>query len=419
MATQTASNANNSTKRARIDPSAVDPSIENATRPVAPKTVAQRFAKGHVATLHPQVATILLPLFEDFISIKMKIFNKDTQMKKMEANDDFIPRSARIEFRFHLSDEAKLSADYKTLVDKTNEEITAFTHTLKQRIIQAMKIELVALHETLKTLTAKAIRLTAKSFLIIQNPNTETLPTDNTARESISELSEEFLLATGFPSANAILITYNEQHKTTLTAFQAPQAPQDNSDSIVMNDANLMAQAGVTHTQTTSVTARNIIATLTALFSTSWSQYLTQHNQNQLRIRLAKFSVESLDAPATDATQAVTNAEPNVEPSVVGDMIHNEVVKQNKHLAATITKLQTRLDSIAKNSTRRSPASSHQQKNRKSQNRTEPAKAAASAKDSGNAKQNKKGKGTTKKTGKQSTRSRSRSPGRNKGRAKK
>jgi hypothetical protein len=156
-----------------------------------------------------------------------------------------------------------------------------------------------------------------------------------------------------------------EQHTITLAAFQqAPQAPQDNSDSIVMNDATLMAQADMTPTQTTSATARNIIATLTALFSTSWSQYLDQHNQSQLRIRLAKFCVESLDAPATDATQTDTKAKPNVEPSVVRDVIHDEVVKQNKHLAATITKLQTCLDSIAKNSNRsRSLTSSNQQNN--------------------------------------------------------
>ena len=222
-----------------------------------------------------------------------------------------------------------------------------------------------------------------------------------------------------------ILTTYNETHQTTLVAFPAPQAPQDNSDSIVMNDPTLMANAGIAPTQNTSATARNIIATLTALFSTSWAQYLTQHNQNQLRIRLAKFSVEALDAPATDDTQMITNEEPNVEPSVVGDLIHNEVVKQNKNLTATVKKLQTHLDSLtlAKNSNRRSTVSSKKQNNRnpksKSKNQNEPAQAAESNKDSDAAKQPKKGKGTKKKNGKQSNRSRSRSPGCNKSRGKK
>jgi hypothetical protein len=420
MATDTASNANNSTKRARIDPSAADPSTEKASRPVPPKTIAQRFAAGHVATLHPQVATILLPLFEDFISTKMKIFTKDTQLKKMEADDEFIPRSARIDFRFHLSAEAKLSVDYSTLVDQTNEEIKAFTSILKQRIIQAMKLELAALHKKLQKLIAKAIRYTAQAFLIIQHPNADTLPTDTTARESISDLADDFLKTTGFADANTLITIYNEQHETSIDAIPPPQAPQDNSDSIVLNDVNLMAQHNVPQAPTTSATARNIIATLTALFSTSWAQFMAQHNQNQLRIRLARFSVEALDAPATDDTAMVTNDEPNVEPAVVGDMIHAEVLKQNKHLSATITKLTTRLDSLAKNSIRRSTASSTQQKKRRpTKNRKEPAQAGEPANATVAAKPNRRSKGTKKKQGTPSGRSRSRSPRRNNTRGRK
>jgi hypothetical protein len=100
----------------------------------------------------------------------------------METNkNEFFPRSARINFRFHLSDDAKALDEYSTLLIATTQEIDGFKAQLKIRITQATQIELFVMRTKLCALAVKAIRITSKAFLIIEDPTKDDVPTDITA----------------------------------------------------------------------------------------------------------------------------------------------------------------------------------------------------------------------------------------------
>jgi hypothetical protein len=361
---ENASDTTSAPKRARIDPALKPPShgTETASRPIAPKGLATSFAKGHVATLHPQVSSILHNLFDDFLAQKTQIFNKEHQVKKMETNHEFFPRSARIDFRFHLSDDAKALDEYSTLLAATTQEIDGFKAQLKIRITQATQIELYVMRTKLRALTVKAIRIASKAFLIIEDPTKDDVPTDITARAVISLLGPSFFSILYFQSTDDVLAVYNKQHKTTLAPFQAPAQAQDTSDSIVLNDATLNPATGPPPTPTASKVAH----TLKELFVTSWAQYLDQTQRNALRIKLRQFSVQALDEPATDNAAMVTNAEPNVDPQIVADMIQAEVSKKTKHLTIALSKLQNQLASSKNPKGRKSDASSVKQNKRSS-----------------------------------------------------
>jgi hypothetical protein len=404
---ENASDTTSAPKRARFDPALQQPShgTETASRPIAPKGLATSFAKGHVATLHPQVSSILLNLFDDFIALKTQIFNKELQVKKMETNKEFFPRSARIDFRFHLSDDAKALDEYSTLLAATTQEIDGFKAQLKIRITQATQIELFVMRSKLRALAVKAIRITSKAFLIIEDPTTDDVPTDITARAVISLLRPSFFAVLYFESTADVIAVYNKQHRTTLEAFQAPAQAQDNSDSIVLNDANLNPATG----PPPNTTASKIASTLKAIFTIAWAQYIDQTQRNAVRLKLRQFTVQALDEPATDAAAMVTNDEPNVDPKIVADMIQAEVSKKTKHLTTALSKLQNQLAS--KNKTgRNAKATSAKQPQRPTSktNGNRKAAAAASATTDDAAKKGKKP--TTNKQNKKSGTSRNAQP---------
>jgi hypothetical protein len=378
---ENASDATTAPKRARIDPALKTPSqgTEKAHRPVAPRSLATSFAKGHVATLHPQVSPIIFSLFEEYIALKVQIFHKMQQAKKMETNIEFFPRSARIDFTLHLSDEAQATDEYTTLIAETTKEIDAFKVQLKTRIIQATHLELYILRKKVIDLTTKALRITSKALLITKDPASDTHPTDQTARHAIQALRPSFLAATYFESNNSIIATYNKQHKTTLADIAPPATPIDNADSIVLNDATLRQQIGADGPAPNTVSS-HVASTLTAIFVTAWDQYLDQTQRNTVSLKLQQFSVQALDEPATNNAMDVVQNEPNVDPKVVSDMIHAEVSKQTRQLNSTITQLRNKLDSGAKNRKgRSSSASSEKQTKRSSSNQRGKPKAGAAA----------------------------------------
>mmetsp|Transcript_39539 Transcript_39539/g.80665 ORF Transcript_39539/g.80665 Transcript_39539/m.80665 type:complete len:113 (-) Transcript_39539:536-874(-) len=93
-------------KRTRIDPSAKDPSTADRPQNQArqpPKSLAEAFIRSHVASLHPQLASILEKLGIDQVHRLQSVYNKQTQSARMEDDSEFIPRSARLEFKFHMT----------------------------------------------------------------------------------------------------------------------------------------------------------------------------------------------------------------------------------------------------------------------------------------------------------------------------
>eukprot|EP00957_Ditylum_brightwellii_P080267 6105239-Ditylum_brightwellii.AAC.1 len=64
----------------------------------------------------------------------MKAHAKANQKKRLTADDNFIPCSAQIEFKFKVSKEAEADQEYRDLLETTNDIIGDCKQRLKAQI---------------------------------------------------------------------------------------------------------------------------------------------------------------------------------------------------------------------------------------------------------------------------------------------
>jgi hypothetical protein len=62
-----------------------------------PKAIADAFIKTHVTSLQPQLASILEKLGLQYLDLLHSLYNKKSQISKMESNEEFIPCLAQID----------------------------------------------------------------------------------------------------------------------------------------------------------------------------------------------------------------------------------------------------------------------------------------------------------------------------------
>ena len=86
----------------------------------------------------------------------------------MESDDDYIPVSARIEFRLQAVKEAKELPEFQQLQDQAAEVIKEKQVALKQVIIDTLKLEQKVLQEKLNKHFCESIFLATKLFLTAQ-----------------------------------------------------------------------------------------------------------------------------------------------------------------------------------------------------------------------------------------------------------
>ena len=112
------------TKRTRFDESTLTTqSTTTISKRQSPKALALDYILGKTATLHPTIKNNLITLGTHHIELHMKAHAKANQKKRLLDDDDFIPRSARIEFKFKVSKEAEVDQEFQDLLETTNDII--------------------------------------------------------------------------------------------------------------------------------------------------------------------------------------------------------------------------------------------------------------------------------------------------------
>ena len=91
------------------------------------------------------------------------------QKKRLLDDDDFIPRSARIEFKFKVSKEAEADQEFTDLLETTNDIIGDCKRRLKAQIVKCIDIELKLLHQQLLENFVKNLRFITKQHLVYMN----------------------------------------------------------------------------------------------------------------------------------------------------------------------------------------------------------------------------------------------------------
>jgi hypothetical protein len=100
---KTATNANQqASKRTRFAP----PEVKDNDTPTSiqpPKSLAESFIRSHIASLHPEIQTIIERFGKEHLVLLNKVDHKRSQVQHMVDDDDFIPSSARVSFEITTS----------------------------------------------------------------------------------------------------------------------------------------------------------------------------------------------------------------------------------------------------------------------------------------------------------------------------
>ena len=148
MTTETAtSTMNNSNKRVRFSDKEVStPKPKSTMATLSPNGATKAAVRVYAELLSSTLSPIILTAGEHFADRVHKLISKATQLKKMEDEDDFIPRSARlVNFEFRVSKEVEVSPDFVTIKEDTTALVTDFKIALKAKIMETLRVEIALL----------------------------------------------------------------------------------------------------------------------------------------------------------------------------------------------------------------------------------------------------------------------------------
>ena len=104
MSSATSTNAQ-VTKRTCFNEATIEDTLPSKRQ--SPKALVLDFIQAKTGSLQPTITSTLLKLGTHHLELHMKAHHKATQKKRMMDNEEFIPRSARIEFTLMVAKEAE------------------------------------------------------------------------------------------------------------------------------------------------------------------------------------------------------------------------------------------------------------------------------------------------------------------------
>ena len=357
----TATNSNQSpNKRVRFDATSAhapngDPLTATAS---TPKAIADSFITNHVVSLQPQLASILEKLGLQHLDLLHVFHNKKSQLTRMESNEEFIPRSARIEFKFHMSKNAEERPEFLALQEETDSHIATFRIFLRGQIIKATKIESMTIVENINIGFVKAIRVCTEAFLIGDDtPLVDQDITHNTHAlvSTIMDTYHTILLKhTTFQSLAEFCDLYKRIHNLQtfpISQGTRPAAPSTsgsryfNTGPRPTNTSTTDASTDPNNNPTTvnPLEASKIKRALEAVFISPFDEYIKQCKRNSINLSLKKLSTAHFAEEATNNAAMELDREPGVDRSQLQDIIKKQTQSENKALVREIKKLSQKL----------------------------------------------------------------------------
>jgi hypothetical protein len=368
--TATSANSNSSPpKRVRFDATSAPASPGDSTSPISntPLFIADSFIKNHIVSLQPQLATILGKLGHQHVNLLHKLYNKKAQISRMEGDEDFIPRSARIDFQFHMSKHAEERPEFLALQEETNSHIADFRKFLRQQIIKATRIESDTLTEEIKIGFIKSLRLTIEAFLI--GDDTGITADNNLFHAIVSSLMdtrhETLLRHTSFSSFGDFCDTYKRFHNLSTFPVNGQSNGSGGSSTTATSPffgrtSNVQTAERRDHSATAPVTPvqlDKIARALESIFISPFDEYLKQFKKNKISLSLKKLSTMHFMEESTHNSQMHLDHEPSVDRAQLQSLIKKQTQAETKSLVKELNKLQEKLKSLeTKNSSRGHPS---------------------------------------------------------------
>ena len=327
-----------------------------ATKLKTPKALALACVTGTAASLHPQVKPIVETYGNRLIDIYHKLQQKNTQLSKMENNQDFIPRSARINFEFYVRPEVQRSEDFSSIQSTTTDLIKSFQLNLKEQIMKAMRLDIVHLQYELNTTVCHLLYYTTKAFHLQHNPSI----INHTATHTVAFLINGFgdnLLKHYSLDKNSFKTKFSEVfHDNTITTLSFTTSQPANISN-ANNPLNRYArnltqptasQEDLSRTNVNIAPATKFLdflrQTLEGLLVVSIDNYQNQVNTNKATSQLEAFHTELLHEQATSDTANQMDFSPSVSPQELEELIAKSTSKAVSSLTREIQSLKSKLN---------------------------------------------------------------------------
>jgi hypothetical protein len=353
-------------QRVRFDATSAQAGTGDPTRATqTPIALADSFVKKHVMSLQPQLASILEKLGLQHVALLHKLQNKKVQITRMEGDEEFIPRSARIDFGFHMSKRAEERPEFLALQEETNSHITDFRKFLRQQIIKATRIEMTTLTEEIQVGYSKAIRLATEAFLVSDDTCSSQPGLVHSAVSTMMDAKHEILLRhSTFDSYAAFCECYKRTHNIPTFPIARPTAAANRTAT---GNSRFFA-GGASSSQTnnsgsaTPPPTHNLLEldkisrALESVFVTPFDEYIKQCKKNAISLHLKKISTAHFHGEATDATQMELDREPAIDRSQLQSLIKKHTQAETKNLSQEVMKLQQKLKNLESKNSRRGPS---------------------------------------------------------------
>ena len=359
MSRRTATNRQDSpSKRVRFDHTANEPNGES--RQVTPKSLADSLIRRHVASLQPQFATILEKLGLTHLDLLHKLYGKKLQVTRMESSEEFVPRSARIEFMFHMSKAANERPEFITLKEETDAQVLEFQKFLTRQIIKATKIECESAAGQLRDGFVKSVWIAVEGFLL-GDTNARGSNCDAIVSAMIESRADRLLCHTTFDNFESFCDHYKRIHN--LAVFPIRRAGDATQSRLFSGGtATVPAAANTIYHNLDSISR-----IIESIFISPFDEYLSQHEKNKIALELKRLSTSHFTEESTAQTQMELDREPSLDRSQLQDLVRKHAQAENKSLVKEIEKLRQQIQLLKpKNAERgRSPVSTSAQKEMK------------------------------------------------------
>jgi hypothetical protein len=307
-----------------------------------PLALAEANIKSFVASLQSELASIIEKVAKEHLTLLSKLNNKKSILKKVEDNEDFIPRSARIEFRLTGSQRTELSAEFIALQEETSIMTQDYRKALRKQVIKLMKIEQSTFEDELREHLVTAIRLVAKSFLIAEKKTDDVDFKTNTLMG--------FFLGTISTNCPMGTDTFNKLYKKIhcLEVYPPPSPPNTNP----LDDQPDIVPPDITK-------LNNIV---TSVFVTPWTIYKEQEESNTVAMALKRLSTGYFTDRETAVAVSTVDLEPAADKPELSALIRKETHAEHQALRKELHNLRQQITSLTK-PTNVNPDTHHNQKN--------------------------------------------------------
>jgi hypothetical protein len=294
------------------------------TNTVPPMSLAESFIRSSVASLQPGLATIIEKLGKEHIVLLSKKDVKQNVLKKLEDNEDAIPRSARFEFQLSASKRTEQRPEFIALKEETSIMVNRFRVALRKQVIKSIKIELIQIDDDIREHLIKAIRLVSQSFLIIDKDK------GKSADYKVYCMMEFYLgmLTVNCPmDMSEFTSLYKKTHD--LEAFPPPVPaniiPLENLPNVIPEDI------------------QRLYDTIEAVFITTWSNYKSQQESNTVALELKRLSNGYFTERETAAVVSVVDLEPSADRPELQALIRRETHAENQSLRHELNNLKQQI----------------------------------------------------------------------------